>query len=90
MIMKSCPDVDIVPQESLHVITRATELFVQHLALESLQGSTSSVLDYESLSHLVHSDNSLEFLKETIPKKITWSECQKIMEAKKAKDEDFI
>ncbi|KAB7500254.1 Chromatin accessibility complex protein 1 [Armadillidium nasatum] len=84
MIMKSCPDVEIVPHESLHVITKATELFIQHLATESLKSSDCKMLDYEALSNRVHKEDNLEFLKETIPKKITWEECQKIIASKKA------
>lgn len=90
MIMKSCPDVEIVPQESLHVITKATELFVQCLSLESFKTSKNAVLDYEALSQLVHSDSRLEFLRETIPQKVTLAECQKIIQANAKKRDDFI
>ncbi|KAA0195016.1 hypothetical protein HAZT_HAZT001745 [Hyalella azteca] len=37
MIMKSCPDVETVPQESLHAVAKATELFIAHLAQESFK-----------------------------------------------------
>ena len=91
MIMKSCPEVEMVPHESLYLITRATELFIQFLATESYETSTSSArLDYDALSSVVHSANYLDFLKETIPRKITWAECQRIMAEKEAEMENFM
>ena len=91
MIMKSCPDVESVAQEPLYLIARATELFVQSLAADSLDcASSCSKLDYEALSKVVHSTDYLDFLKETIPKKITWAECQKLIEEKTARMEELI
>ncbi|KAF2347090.1 Transcription factor CBF/NF-Y/archaeal histone domain [Trinorchestia longiramus] len=91
MIMKSCPDVESVQQESLQTVAKATELFIAHLARESLKqsSSTNQRLDYDDLSELVKSSPQLEFLQETVPGKITWAECQKLM-AEKANVADYI
>jgi len=92
MIMKSCPDIESVPQESLHLVTKATELFIAYLAKESFaqSGTEANRLDYDSLSEVVQSKNNLEFLVETVPGKITWAECQKLIEAKPTRIEDMI
>ncbi|KAG7154437.1 U6 snRNA-associated Sm-like protein LSm3-like [Homarus americanus] len=81
MIMKSCPDVETVSQETLHLITRATELFIQYLSEESLTNSSKrDSVDYEALADSVHSIDHLEFLKEAIPKKVMWAEAQRLIE----------
>ncbi|XP_066968116.1 chromatin accessibility complex protein 1 [Macrobrachium rosenbergii] len=91
MIMKSCPDVETVPQESLHLITRATELFVQYLTVESLKQSPSKGrVDYEALSEVVDSLDQLDFLKEAIPKKITWAKARKLIDENSEKFENLI
>lgn len=89
--MKSCPDVEAVQQESLHTVARATELFIAHLAKESYtKGGGPGRLDYDALSEMVQSSLKLEFLMETVPRKVTWSQCQKLMEEKQAKMDNFI
>ncbi|XP_045622506.2 chromatin accessibility complex protein 1 [Procambarus clarkii] len=90
MIMKSCPDVETVPQETLHLITKATELFIQYLAEEAYkQAGIKEIINYDHLSSAVHTIEHLEFLRETIPKKITWAEAQKLIEENKNKFEGF-
>lgn len=90
MIMKSCPDVETVPQETLHLITKATELFIQYLAKEAhQQASNTNNLSYDDLASAVHDIDCLEFLRETIPQKITWAEAQKLMEKYDNKFEGF-
>ncbi|CAH1773407.1 unnamed protein product [Owenia fusiformis] len=70
-IMKSSPDVTHVAQESLFVITKATELFVQDLAktIHKKSGSGKSV-SYKDLSTLVDEEENMQFLQDIIPKKI--------------------
>lgn len=90
MIMKSCPNVETVPQETLHLITKATELFIQYLADESSnQAVNQERVDYDDLANAVHSIEHLEFLKETIPKKLTWAEAQKLIEENSNRFEGF-
>jgi len=91
MIMKSCPDVESVPQESLHLITKATELFIQYLANEAQKTVTiADKLDYKALSKLVHDSDELEFLRETIPKKITWEEAQRRTALAEKQEQDLL
>merc|ERR1711915_680844 len=91
MIMKSCPDVEAVREDSPFLITKATEMFTTYLAQESNKNSSDKGLNYESLSKVVTTDSKLEFLAETVPKKITWAECKQLMEEKnKKKDNDLI
>lgn len=90
MIMKSCPDVDTVPQDTLHLITKCTELFIKHLLEETISHAEDSThVDYEALAHAVHTKDHLEFLRETIPKKITWAEARKLMAENDNKFEGF-
>lgn len=91
MIMKSCPDVETVPQESLQLITRATELFVQYLTTESHQHSRNKGrVDYDALAEVVNNKEQLDFLKEAIPKKLTWAQAQKLMDENNSKFESLI
>lgn len=90
MIMKSCPDVETVPQETLHLITKATELFIQYLADESCnQAVNKEWVDYDALANAVHNLEHLEFLRETVPKKLTWAEVQKLIEENSNRFEGF-
>ncbi|KAK7084243.1 Chromatin accessibility complex protein 1, partial [Halocaridina rubra] len=91
MIMKSCPDVETVPQESLHLITRATELFVQLLSTESRkQSPNKDRVNYDDLAEVVDICDRLDFLKEAIPKKLTWAQAQKLIAENESKVESFI
>ncbi|XP_034247578.1 chromatin accessibility complex protein 1-like [Thrips palmi] len=78
-IMKSSPDVDSVPQDSLAVVTKATELFIQNLAREALKNGDTSKVDYSDVAKVVQSKGNLFFLREIIPKKITVREYKEIM-----------
>ncbi|KAK6618230.1 hypothetical protein RUM44_002681 [Polyplax serrata] len=63
-IMKSSPDVENVSSESIHLVAKATELFIQYLAQESLINSNSAAeLRYEDLAEIVDKDQRLEFLR---------------------------
>ena len=49
-IMKSSPDLGNVSQEALFLISRSTELFIQHVAMETFKNSLNKhLLDYKSL-----------------------------------------
>ncbi|KAK4301250.1 hypothetical protein Pmani_026585 [Petrolisthes manimaculis] len=90
MIMKSCPDVDTVPQETLHLITKCTELFIKYLVEETIKNAEDRThVDYEALAQIVHTKDHLEFLRDTIPKKITWAEARKLMAENDNKFEGF-
>ncbi|KAK6617778.1 hypothetical protein RUM43_014006 [Polyplax serrata] len=79
-IMKSSPDVENVSSESIHLVAKATELFIQYLAQESLINSKSAAeLRYEDLAEIVDKDQRLEFLRELIPQKITVREYRSLL-----------
>jgi len=88
-IMKSSPDVETVSQESLFLITRAAELFIMYLAkLASRNGGEDTSVTYSDLAAVVQRKDSMEFLHDIVPKKITFGEYQKIMEKEKNSHDD--
>jgi chromatin accessibility complex protein 1 len=79
-IMKSSPDVETISQESLFLITRATELFIMYLSkLGSRNGSNSSV-GYNDLAEIVEQKESMGFLHDILPKKIKFRDYLRMME----------
>merc|ERR1712154_629893 len=88
-IMKSSPDVEVVSQESLFLITRATELFIMYLAkLASRNGGEDPSVTYADLAAVVQRKDSMEFLHDIVPRKITYGEYLKIMQSEKGKHDD--
>ncbi|XP_038052196.1 chromatin accessibility complex protein 1-like [Patiria miniata] len=70
-IMKSSPDITVIGQESLFLITKATELFVQHIAQESHSRSQNkNSLVYGNLAQVVDDDIAFQFLADVLPKKV--------------------
>ncbi|CAB4068051.1 CHRAC1 [Lepeophtheirus salmonis] len=79
-IMKSSPDIDNISQESLYLITKATEYFIIYLTkLSQKNGGNLGNVDYDDLSEVVERKNALEFLQDIIPKKIKYSEYLELM-----------
>ncbi|KAL0268670.1 UNVERIFIED_CONTAM: hypothetical protein PYX00_010514 [Menopon gallinae] len=63
-IMKSSPDVENVSSESIHLVAKAAELFIQYLAQKSLMYSDNkSNLQYKDVAIIVDQDQELEFLR---------------------------
>merc|ERR1711973_508416 len=88
-IMKSSPDVDTVSQESLFLVTRATELFIMYLAkLASRNGREDQSVNYSDLAAVVQRKDSMEFLHDIVPKKITYGDYLKYMESEPADDDN--
>ncbi|XP_052086412.1 chromatin accessibility complex protein 1-like [Mytilus californianus] len=84
-IMKSSPDVAAISQEALYLTGKATELFIQNLAMISLETNESkNSVDYKDLAEVVNSEDVLQFLQDIIPRKIKYSEYLAI----KQKEED--
>lgn len=80
-IMKSSPDVSSIGQESLFLITKATELFVQDLAQMALQTSSDKQnVDYNDLAEIIDNQEMLQFLKDIIPKKIKYRDYLDMVE----------
>nr|ACO15209.1 Chromatin accessibility complex protein 1 [Caligus clemensi] len=92
-IMKSSPDIDNISQESLYLITKATEYFIIYLTkLSQKNGANDGKVDYDDLSQVVERKNALEFLQDIIPKKMKYSEYLKSLRdhAEEEIDEDDI
>ncbi|KAA8585851.1 hypothetical protein FQN60_007420, partial [Etheostoma spectabile] len=72
LIMKSSPDVSSINQDALFLTTKATELFVQHLALASFNGSgkETNTLSYSDLAQTAEEKEVFHFLTDILPKKI--------------------
>ncbi|CAH1954279.1 unnamed protein product [Acanthoscelides obtectus] len=86
-IMKSSCDVDTVGKDSSIMMCKATEIFIKTLAQEAFRQSHANNkkrLDYKHLTDVVHSDTKYNFLKDILPKKITYAKYKEIM-AKKNK-----
>ncbi|EDW57404.2 uncharacterized protein Dvir_GJ18514 [Drosophila virilis] len=82
-IMKSSMDTGLITNEVLFLMTKCTELFVQHLAREAYTASSaiqkSDTLKYEHLSQLVNKSKNLEFLLQIVPEKIRVHEFQEML-----------
>ncbi|KAM3967728.1 chromatin accessibility complex protein 1 [Aphomia sociella] len=84
-IMKSSPDVEAVGPEPLYLVTKVTELFVTDLAKRAHQSSKGNLLEYKHIAEVVQEDDTLDFLREIMPKKITVRQYKEIMARKAAK-----
>ncbi|CAH0592808.1 unnamed protein product [Chrysodeixis includens] len=82
-IMKSSPDVEAVGAEPLYLVTKVTELFVTDLAKRAFKNSKNSLLEYKHIAEVVQEDDTLDFLREIMPRKITVRQFKEMM-AKKA------
>ncbi|XP_068431733.1 chromatin accessibility complex protein 1 isoform X2 [Clinocottus analis] len=67
LIMKSSPDVSSINQDALFLTTKATELFVQHLAVTSFNngpGKDTNSLCYTDLANAAEETETFHFLTE--------------------------
>ncbi|XP_030046077.1 chromatin accessibility complex protein 1 [Microcaecilia unicolor] len=84
LIMKSSPDVSSINQDALVLTAKATELFVQYLAMYSYKhgsGKEKKALNYDDLSSTVDESETFQFLADILPKKILASECLKMLKS---------
>uniref|UniRef100_A0A674N017 Chromatin accessibility complex protein 1 n=1 Tax=Takifugu rubripes TaxID=31033 RepID=A0A674N017_TAKRU len=91
LIMKSSPDVSSINQDALFLTTKATELFVQHLALASFNhgsGKESNSLSYSDLAHTAEKTETFHFLTDILPKKILARDYLKTLEQMQEEDAD--
>jgi len=80
-IMKSSPDVSTISNDSLFLIAKATELFVEYLAKMSLKKSDKAqTVDYNNLAVIVDEQETLQFLQDIIPQKIKYKEYLLMLE----------
>ncbi|XP_057329434.1 chromatin accessibility complex 16kD protein [Microplitis mediator] len=84
-IMKSSPDVDSIGQDGLFLVTKATEMFIQYLTTEAYsQANQKNTLDYKHLAEVAQTNETLDFLKEIMPRKITVRQFKELMAAREA------
>ncbi|XP_059206456.1 chromatin accessibility complex protein 1 [Centropristis striata] len=92
LIMKSSPDVSSINQDALFLTTKATELFVQHLALASFNngsGKETNSLSYSDLANTAEETETFHFLTDILPKKILARDYLKSLEQMQEDDADF-
>ncbi|XP_065147747.1 chromatin accessibility complex protein 1 [Paramisgurnus dabryanus] len=90
LIMKSSPDVSCINQDALFLTTKATELFVQHLALASYKngsGRETNTLSYSDLANTAEETETFQFLTDILPRKILAGDYLKSLE-EMGKDDD--
>lgn len=82
-IMKSSSDVETVGKMASLMMCKATEIFIRALAEEAYAVSQNArKLDYKHLTQVVHSDDRYNFLRDIMPKKITYAEYKRVMARK--------
>ncbi|XP_056154367.1 chromatin accessibility complex protein 1 [Lampris incognitus] len=92
LIMKSSPDVCFINQDALFLTTKATELFVQNLALSSFNngsGKGTNTLSYSDLANIAEETETFHFLTDILPKKILARDYLKSMEQMQEEDDDL-
>lgn len=91
-IMKSSMDTGQISNEVVFLITKCTELFVQHFAREAYKTYCSkengNMLKYEHLSQLVNKSNNMEFLLQIVPQKIRVHEFQEMLRLNRSSTSD--
>ncbi|XP_076864941.1 chromatin accessibility complex protein 1 [Brachyhypopomus gauderio] len=91
LIMKSSPDVSCINQDALFLTTKATELFVQHLALSSYNngsGKQKNTLSYSDLAGTAEDTETFQFLTDILPKKILARDYLKSLEEMEEDDDN--
>ncbi|NWR73908.1 CHRC1 protein, partial [Centropus unirufus] len=86
VIMKSSPEVSSINQDALFLTAKATELFVQYLAMYSYKhgrGKEKNALTYSDLSHTAEECETFQFLADILPKKILASKYLKMLQKEK-------
>ncbi|KAJ6644172.1 Chromatin accessibility complex protein 1 [Pseudolycoriella hygida] len=79
LIMKSSadPSVPLIKFETLHLVSKATEMLIKFLAKESI--GKHKTLEYRHVADYVQSDSNLEFLHAILPKKISGREFRRLL-----------
>ncbi|XP_053251191.1 chromatin accessibility complex protein 1 [Podarcis raffonei] len=91
VIMKSSPEVSSINPDAIFLTAKATELFVQYLAVHSYkhgQGKNKTSLTYSDLSHTAENYDTFQFLADILPKKILASKYLKMLEREKEGGEE--
>ncbi|XP_031709803.1 chromatin accessibility complex protein 1 [Anarrhichthys ocellatus] len=91
LIMKSSPDVSCINQDALFLTTKATELFVQHLAVASFNngpGKETNSLSYTDLANTAEEMDTFHFLTDILPKKILARDYLQSLEQMQEEEDD--
>ncbi|XP_010771288.1 chromatin accessibility complex protein 1 [Notothenia coriiceps] len=91
LIMKSSPDVSCINHDALFLTTKATELFVQHLAVSSYTNRAekdTKSLSYTDLANTAEENDTFQFLTDILPKKILAGDYLKSLEQLQEDDND--
>jgi len=70
-IMKSSPEIEAIGVDCVFLITKATELFIDHLTTQA-NGACKGTknVQYKNLADVVHKNSNMEFLRDIIPVKL--------------------
>ncbi|XP_043210473.1 chromatin accessibility complex protein 1-like [Amphibalanus amphitrite] len=75
-IMKSSPDIELVSQESLPIVCRATEMFIQHFITQAyVHSKDKKCIGYGDIAVAVENEENLHFLSDILPRKRLAGEC---------------
>ena len=88
-IMKSSPDVEKIGEDSLFLITKATELFIMYLTKLSQRHGNDQEVTYADLASIIQRKDSMEFLHDIVPKKIKYSKYCAMVEGAKDEEDDL-
>ncbi|CAG7691747.1 unnamed protein product [Allacma fusca] len=69
--MKSSPEIEQIGSETLYLITKATELFVDYLAKQAFESSKGKSLTYKNLADYINKHENMAFLKDIVPQTMT-------------------
>ncbi|CAN0033033.1 chromatin accessibility complex protein 1 [Lampetra fluviatilis] len=84
LIMKSSPDVSSISPEALFLTAKSTELFVELLAREALGvAEQAGELEYADLARGVRLSETLHFLSDILPEKITGREYLALLDSQR-------
>ena len=76
-IMRSGPDIDSLSQESVFLVSKATEAFIRYMVEQVLDANENiQTIEYDHVSHLVQTREQFNFLNEIVPKRTTLREIQ--------------
>jgi len=95
MIMKSTPDVTALGVDAVALTARAAELFIIFLAQEALKlpenkKSGKKQIEYEDIHKVVHDRQTLDFLHDIIPEKISFKEFLVELEEYKKEEQNWL
>jgi CCAAT-binding factor, subunit C len=76
-IIKGAPDVSSVSEEAVFMITKAAEAFIKYMVEQVIDANGNpQTIEYDHVSHLVHTQKKFNFLREMIPRRTTLREIQ--------------